>query len=98
MQNVVFKLVKLPILIWGNGNVANLWISVFYFQMLNYIAVKLQWQYTCSIFFQVHAVIGSSLGGMASVMAAALYPQRIGRLGFLCSNFDCDNMIGQLAC
>ncbi|XP_030853716.1 uncharacterized protein LOC584214 [Strongylocentrotus purpuratus] len=29
---------------------------------------------------KVHAVVGASLGGMCSVMAAALYPQRVGRV------------------
>lgn len=36
------------------------------------ISLSFYWQ-------QVHAVVGSSLGGMSSLLSAALYPDRVGR-------------------
>ena len=33
---------------------------------------------------KVHATVGASLGGMQSLMSAALYPERVGRCVYVC--------------
>ena len=34
---------------------------------------------------KVHATVGASLGGMQSLMSAALYPERVGRCVYVCA-------------
>ena len=46
---------------------------------VNSRCLRHSWAYLVNIFWQLHAAVGSSLGGMASLLSAALYPDRVER-------------------